>query len=74
MLGIFPFARRGVNGEDSVEVLPGTEIMADVAGSHFVHAYNTSDSTVLIPQPTSDPQDPLVSIQYYQNIYPGQPS
>jgi hypothetical protein len=38
-----------------VEILPGTEIMADVGSHHFVKG----GSTVLVPQPSDDPADPL---------------
>lgn len=44
------------------EVLPGTEIMTDVAGAHFVHAHDSTDSAVLVPQPSNDSNDPLVSL------------
>ena len=44
-----------------VEMLPGTEIMADIEGAHFVHAQNSANSAVLVPQPSEDPHDPLVS-------------
>ena len=42
--------------ELDVQILPGTEIMADVGSHHFVK----SNSGVLVPQPTDDPRDPLV--------------
>ncbi|KAL9060806.1 MAG: hypothetical protein Q9162_000510 [Coniocarpon cinnabarinum] len=38
------------------EILPGTEIMTDVGSTHFVKG---KSSTVLVPQPSSDPHDPL---------------
>lgn len=38
-----------------MEILPGTEIMADVGSHHFVKG----GSTVLVPQPSDDPADPL---------------
>jgi len=41
-------------------MLPGTEIMADIDGVHFVHAQNSASSAVLVPQPSEDPHDPLV--------------
>ncbi|KAK4569420.1 hypothetical protein LTR86_003183 [Recurvomyces mirabilis] len=37
------------------EILPGTEIMADVGTHHFVKG----GSHVLVPQPSADPHDPL---------------
>ncbi|KAJ9606374.1 hypothetical protein H2200_009335 [Cladophialophora chaetospira] len=36
-------------------LFPGTEVMTDVGGVHFKH----SGKTVLVPQPTDDPSDPL---------------
>ena len=44
------------------QIVPGTEIMADVGSHHFVKASNR----VLVPQPSNDPHDPLVS-----SVYPG---
>jgi hypothetical protein len=38
------------------EILPGTEIMADVGSHHFVKG---AHRTVLVPQPSADPNDPL---------------
>jgi hypothetical protein len=48
-----------VEAEKHVEMLPGTEIMADIAAAHFVHAHNTPNATVLVPQPIADIHDPL---------------
>ncbi|CAJ0550132.1 Ff.00g100620.m01.CDS01 [Fusarium sp. VM40] len=49
--------RENLEDELHIEVLPGTEIMTDVGKEHFV---KTKEShTVLIPQPSSDPHDPL---------------
>ena len=38
------------------KIYPGTEIMKDVGTHHFVKSHHKS---VLIPQPSDDPQDPL---------------
>lgn len=38
------------------EILPGTEIMTDVGSTHFVKGRG---KTVLVPQPSPDPHDPL---------------
>ncbi|QDS67833.1 hypothetical protein FKW77_007347 [Venturia effusa] len=38
-----------------VEILPGTEVMTDLTSHHFLKG----GSTVLVPQPTDDPNDPL---------------
>jgi len=51
---------RRVQCETNVEILPGTELMADIGGAHFIHAHNSANSAVLVPQPTEDPHDPLV--------------
>ncbi|EXJ71189.1 uncharacterized protein A1O5_06183 [Cladophialophora psammophila CBS 110553] len=40
------------------EVLPGTEIMTDIEGVHFVHGRD-SNHVVLVPQPSMSPHDPL---------------
>lgn len=45
-----------IEQELNVEILPGTEVMADVGSHHFVKG----GSGVLVPQPSSDPDDPLV--------------
>lgn len=42
------------------KIVPGTEIMADVGSHHFVKSSTTSDR-VLVPQPSNNPHDPLVS-------------
>ncbi|KAF3389891.1 hypothetical protein DPV78_011409 [Talaromyces pinophilus] len=39
-------------------IYAGTEVMTDVASHHFVKSSNTS-TRVLVPQPSSDPCDPL---------------
>lgn len=53
----------GANMADSgVELLPGTELMRDVDGVHFVHAHNSGNAAVLVPQPSNDPNDPLVRV------------
>ena len=44
-----------IEEELHTEILPGTEIMADVGTHHFVKG----GSQVLVPQPSADPHDPL---------------
>ncbi|KAG9712770.1 hypothetical protein KCU73_g16744, partial [Aureobasidium melanogenum] len=44
-----------IEEEIGQELLPGTEIMADVGSHHFVKGH----SGVLVPQPSDDPHDPL---------------
>lgn len=41
-----------------VEILPGTEVMRDIDDVHFTHARG-SDGAVLVPHPSSSPEDPL---------------
>jgi hypothetical protein len=40
------------------KIYPGTEIMRDVGTHHFVKAH-TRSSSVLVPQPSDSPTDPL---------------
>ncbi|KAF5706930.1 HOL1 substrate-H+ antiporter [Fusarium mundagurra] len=47
-----------IEAELHTEILPGTEIMRDVASHHFVKDRSGSNR-VLIPQPSDDPADPL---------------
>ncbi|KAI7089274.1 serine/threonine kinase 16 [Hortaea werneckii] len=44
-----------IEEELHTEILPGTEVMADVGSHHFVKG----GSHVLVPQPSDDPHDPL---------------
>jgi hypothetical protein len=44
-----------------VEMYPGTEIMTDYLGSHLAHNHNEKRATVLVPQPSHQLDDPLVS-------------
>lgn len=60
-----PIAQVYANGsrieeELGTTIYPGTEIMADVGSHHFVKSSAKSDR-VLVPQPSQDPDDPLVS-------------
>ena len=41
-----------------VEIIPGTEILTDLEDTHFIRGGRKG--VVLVPQPTSDPHDPLV--------------
>ncbi|KAJ4295358.1 hypothetical protein N0V90_007370 [Kalmusia sp. IMI 367209] len=47
---------RQIERELHTEILPGTEIMADVGSHHFVKG---AGRTVLVPQPSDNPHDPL---------------
>ncbi|OCL05640.1 serine/threonine kinase 16 [Glonium stellatum] len=48
-------ALRQIEEELHTDIIPGTEIMADVGSHHFVK----SAKQVLVPQPSDDPHDPL---------------
>jgi hypothetical protein len=48
--------RQQIGNELHTEILPGTEIMADVGSHHFVKGAHRQ---VLVPQPSDDPNDPL---------------
>lgn len=52
-----------------VKILPGTEIMIDVGSHRFVKSSDSSDR-VLVPQPSDDPHDPLVSLHTCCEIIP----
>ncbi len=47
-----------IEEELRLELLPGTEIMADIGSHHFVKSGDKSHR-VLVPQPSSDKNDPL---------------
>ena len=47
-----------IEQELNTEILPGTEVMADVGTHHFVKSSGKSNR-VLVPQPSEDPHDPL---------------
>ncbi|KAF2689817.1 MFS general substrate transporter [Lentithecium fluviatile CBS 122367] len=47
---------RELEAELHTEILPGTEVMTDVGSHHFVKG---AHHTVLVPQPSADPHDPL---------------
>ncbi|KAH6990022.1 major facilitator superfamily domain-containing protein [Ilyonectria destructans] len=47
-----------IQNELDIEIIPGTEIMADIGSHHFVKSEDKSHR-VLVPQPSDDPHDPL---------------
>jgi hypothetical protein len=49
---------RQLEEELNVEILPGTEIMADFGTHHFVKETGAK-GPVLVPQPSNNPHDPL---------------
>lgn len=60
-------ARLAAEHDLHVEMLPGTEILTDIGNTHRIHAHNVAESTVLIPQPSLSPDDPLVIHQQLQD-------
>jgi len=50
--------RKQLEEELRIEILPGTEVMADFGTHHFVKD-SGSKGPVLVPQPSEDPHDPL---------------
>lgn len=44
-------------GDRRVQIVPGTEVMVDAGNRHFV---KSAADRLLVPQPSSDPRDPLV--------------
>jgi len=44
-----------IEEELHMEILPGTEIMADIGSHHFVKG--AGNDNVLVPQPSDDPHD-----------------
>jgi len=50
--------RQQLEEELHIEILPGTEIMADFGTHHFVKQTGNK-GPVLVPQPSNNPHDPL---------------
>ena len=50
---------RDLEHDVPTEILPGTEIMGDIGDYHLTK--RGRNNTVLVPQPSNDPNDPLVS-------------
>ena len=50
--------RRQLEAELNIEILPGTEIMADFGSHHFAKEAG-SKGPVLVPHPSKSPHDPL---------------
>ncbi|KAH8660421.1 serine/threonine kinase 16 [Xylariales sp. PMI_506] len=49
-------------------MLPGTEVLADSQGLGGIHLNNDKSGVVLIPQPSSDPNDPLNWSPFWKNM------
>jgi hypothetical protein len=58
-----------LESQAGVDLVPGTEVMTDYVGTSIQHASSEKKVTVLVPQPSNDPHDPLVS-----RFQSGQPS
>lgn len=58
-----PVASR-IEREAEADLVPGTEVMTTVVGARS----DNRNSIVLIPQPTNDPHDPLVSFIHYLSL------
>lgn len=56
-----PATAISVEGRGNVDLVPGTEVMIDVLGTTNSDGSSSQNAQVLIPQPTNDPSDPLVS-------------
>lgn len=54
-----------IEQELHTEILPGTEIMADVGSHHFV---KKGDSQVLVPQPSASEHDPLNWTPFWKGL------
>ena len=48
---------REVEGDRRVQIVPGTEVMVDAGNRDFA---KSAADRLLVPQPSSDPHDPLV--------------
>ncbi|KAF2442058.1 MFS general substrate transporter [Karstenula rhodostoma CBS 690.94] len=54
-----PIPRANCGNEGEVDIIPGTELMKNADNVHLVHAHNSAESIVLIPQPTNSINGPL---------------
>lgn len=51
-----PEVLRDIEEDQNIQIIPGTEIMIDAGNHHFIRS---AADRVLVPQPSSDPHDPL---------------
>lgn len=50
-------------GNEEVELIPGTEILNDLSGIYSERGVlETEQHVILLPMPSTDPHDPLVSL------------
>lgn len=58
---------RHVPNTEDIELIPGTEILNDLDGVYSQHGVlETSQHIILLPKPSNDPHDPLVSSHLWQ--------
>jgi len=58
---------RPVPEAEEIELIPGTEILNDPNGVYSQHGVlETSQHIILLPKPSNDPHDPLVSAQFWK--------
>ncbi|OBT81140.1 hypothetical protein VE02_10348 [Pseudogymnoascus sp. 03VT05] len=48
-----------MSSDEFLEILPGTEVMKDHNGIHFIHARNSAQGLILLPTPSEYAHDPL---------------
>ncbi|KAA8913487.1 putative MFS transporter [Sphaerosporella brunnea] len=60
-----PEIARQVEDALNIDIIPGTEVMAQVAGLHLVE---NESHDVLVPQPSSNPDDPLNWNPFWKGI------
>ncbi len=53
---------------DALEILPGTEVVKDHDGIHFIHARNAAQGDILLPIPSKNAHDPLVCLVIISRI------
>ena len=62
---------RETEGDRRVQIVPGTEVMVDAGNRHFMRS---AADRLLVPQPSSDPRDPLVratAVFFSENTFRG---
>jgi hypothetical protein len=64
--------RESFRADPEGERVPGTEFMKAVGQSHGVHIHSSASDIVLIPQPSDNPHDPLVSLIFLGENTTGQ--
>lgn len=52
-----------MSSDEFLEILPGTEVMKDHDGIHFIHDRNSTQGLILLPTPSEHAHDPLVNLK-----------